>query len=398
MRRFSGFGIALALSTLCACADYHLQVTPDASIDPQGDGGSDAGSDAGSGDGGEVDAGKMGTRYDAGFEVCADVGRKVALSPLDLFILLDVSGSMDYDYKWVAVKSAMKSFAGSKQFDGLGVGVQYFPLRAQCRTDVYQAPAVPIATLPGNKDGIYFSLDQQRMSGGTPTVPAMTGVLAYTQSYLTQFSSDAGRKAAIVLATDGVPDNSCVGDEDAGVLVNSIENVEVIARGGANSSPPVQTFVIGVGKELGVLDGIAAAGGTKKAVLVDVSANADVQFLTALTQIRKEALGCDFATPPDDPKHPIDRSKVKVGFVPDDNSADIAVPQVTDQAACGTNDGWYYNGETTIDGGVNDAGVTSDGGVVAPAGSKLILCPATCDSVTSGRTGVLKIEFACGIG
>jgi hypothetical protein len=388
----------MALSAVCACADYHLQVTPDASVEPSLDAGTDAGDDAGAGDGGlEPDAGKLGNRYDAGFEVCADVGRTVTLSPLDLFILLDVSGSMDYDYKWVAVKSAMKSFAGSKQFDGLGVGVQYFPLRAQCRTDVYQAPAVPIATLPGNKDSIYFSLDQQRMSGGTPTVPALTGVLAYTQSYLTQFSADAGRKAAIVLATDGVPDDSCVGDEDGGVLVNSIANVELIARGGASSSPSVQTFVIGVGKELGVLDGIAAAGGTKKAVLVDVSANADVQFLTALTQIRKEALGCDFATPPDDPQHPIDRTKVRVGFVPDDNSPDIAVPQVTEQAACGANQGWYYNGETS-DGGVDDAGVALDGGVVAPAGSKLILCPATCDAVTSGHTGVLKIEFACGIG
>ncbi len=372
-----------------ACAEYHLPLGPDAGGDGVGDGGEGGQVDDG---GAAFDAGTGNGQYDAGFAACIDVGRKVVLTPLDLFILLDVSYSMDYDFKWTAVSSAMKSFTTNSAFTGMGVGVQYFPLRAQCRTDVYLAPAVPIAPLPGNAGPIGFSLDMQRMSGGTPMVPALSGALAYTKSYLSQ-ALDAGHRAAVVLATDGVPDDSCAGDADAGVLPNTIANVEVVARGGVTSSPVVKTFVVGVGKELGVLDSIAAAGGTDRAVLVDVAANADVQFLAALTQIRKDALGCTFAVPTD---KQFDGTMAHVEFVPDDGSADLAVPQVTGKVACGGGQGWYFEdllpdgGLPLLDAGVGDGG--SEG--VTP---KVVLCEATCDVITGGRTGDLRVEFPCGI-
>jgi hypothetical protein len=358
-----------------ACADYRLGDGPDASGGGGGVG-SGLGGGVGGGDGsvGGGGGGQGGGGEDPTFAGCIDVGRQVLLAPLDLFLLLDVSGSMDYDYKWPGVKSALKSFIGNPRFDGLGVGVQYFPLVAQCRVDAYQAPAVPIGLLPGNAARIGDSLNEQRMAGGTPTVPALEGATAYARSYL-QLPANAGRKAAVVLATDGVPDQSCAGPApgDAG-LPNSLDNVVQVALTAANSSPQVRTFVIGVGSELGALGQIAVAGGTGKAVLVDVAANADVQFLAALTQIRRDALGCDFPVPF---LQGINLGKGQVVFVPSDGAPHVFMPRLDGVAACQKGQGWYFDDPLTP--------------------TKVVLCEASCDVVTQGRTGVLKVEFACGV-
>ena len=355
------------LLLLAACADYRLDGGPDGSA--QG-GGTGTGGGQGTGGGSGADAGE-----DPLFPACVDVGRPVLLAPLDLMLLLDVSGSMDYDYKWAGVKSALKSFVGDARFDGLGVGVQYFPLVAQCNVAAYTAPAVPFGLLPGNQGRIVNSLDEQRMSGGTPTVPALEGAVAYTKSYLQLGAADAGRKAAVVLATDGVPDQSCAGvsGADAG-LPNNLDNVVQVALGAANSSPEVRTFVIGVGSELGALNKIAVAGGTGKAVLVDVAANADVQFLAALTQIRRDALGCDFPVPY---LQSVDLNKAQVVFVPSDGSAHVFMPRRADRAACLGGQGWYFDDP------------------LVP--TKVVLCEPSCDLITQGRTGDLKVQFACGV-
>ncbi len=183
---------------------------------------------------------------------------------------------------------------------------------------------------------------------------------------------DAGRKAAIVLATDGVPDSSCAGSSSG--LLNSLDNVALVASNAVNSDYPVKTFVIGVGKELGALDEIADAGGTNKAVLVDTAGNADVQFLAALTQIRRDALDCSFAVPD---LESIQKTLARVRFVPDDGSPAIGVPPVQTVNDCMNGVGWYFDNPTLP--------------------TKLTLCDATCDEVTRGKTGQLYVEFACGV-
>ncbi len=356
----------LSVLSVLSCADYRIHLEEDAGVD------------AGQGGGGGIDASvpDAGDESDFTGEVCASLGRQVTLVPLDLLVLLDVSGSMDYDLKWVAVKSALKSFVSRTDLVGLGVGLQYFPQRAQCRVDAYETPAVPIGVLPGESATILGSLDVQRMSGGTPTVPALQGTVSYAKAYLSD-PAHAGRKAAIVLATDGMPDTSCSGADlsDAGMLPNSIENVAAVARAAASTSPEVKTFVIGVGKELGSLDEVADAGGTSSAVLVDVTGNADVQFLSALTRIRHDALGCDFALPTQ--ATDIDVTKARIRFEPDNGGPVIRVPRRGGSSACGSDQGWYFD---------NPASPT-----------KVNLCDLTCDTITGGNTGTFRVEFACGV-
>lgn len=349
------------------CASYTLDDRP-----PGEGGGATDGSVPGDVDSGTSDPdGGNGGPTDAGFDVCKDQGRKISLSPLDLLVLLDVSYSMDYDQKWSSVRSAMKSFVSKPEFNGLGIGVQYFPLRSQCSVGQYLAPAVPFGVLPGVGPIVGASLDQQEMSGGTPTVQALEGTTAYTQNWL---ALHPDHKAVIVMATDGVPDSTCAGATDGG-LSNSLANVLLVAGGAATSSPPVKTFVIGVGKDLTALNGIAAAGGTGQALLVDTSTNADVAFLNALTQIRRSALGCDFEIPVGSA---VVRDRAQVNFVPDDGSPTLYVGQVANKAACVAGAGWFFDDADPL------------------IATKVVLCDTTCDTVTQGKTGALHVEFACG--
>jgi len=360
--------VVLTLGSL-ACGDYLIDRPGGSST---GDGGILDGA-IGDGDAGWTDRGDAGPVQlpDIGFGgVCASEVKPIKLSPLDLLVVLDVSYSMDYDQKWLAVKSAMKSFVANAEFKGLGVGLQYFPLRAQCNVGGYQVPAVPVGTLGGTVDVgsiVASSLDLQQMYGGTPTVPMLEGATVYLKGWLEQHPD---HRAVLVVATDGMPDQSCTATTFG--LPNNMANVIAVAAEAAQSDPPVKTFVIGVGDDLTALDQFAQAGGTGRAILVNARQNADVAFLDALTQIRRDALGCQFAVPG---VTTIIRDKAQVRFEPDDGSGTQIFPRVDSRDACGDGEGWFFDD---------------------PADPRtLILCDQTCETVTQGKTGVLNVEFAC---
>jgi hypothetical protein len=72
-----------------------------------------------------------------GMESCAGETSKAEPIPLDMYIMLDKSGSMlektgvmgQGAPKWDAVTTALEAFFSDMQSAGLGVGLQYFPLR-----------------------------------------------------------------------------------------------------------------------------------------------------------------------------------------------------------------------------------------------------------------------------
>jgi len=66
---------------------------------------------------------------------CAETSQSGQLVPLDLYVMLDKSGSMtdvtgtgaQAPTKWAAVTQALEAFFNDKGSDGLGVGLQFFP-------------------------------------------------------------------------------------------------------------------------------------------------------------------------------------------------------------------------------------------------------------------------------
>lgn len=69
-----------------------------------------------------------------GDAACATTAQTAELVPLDMYIMMDTSGSMGDTLtttttttKWMAVRSAMTSFLRDSRSAGLSVGIQYFP-------------------------------------------------------------------------------------------------------------------------------------------------------------------------------------------------------------------------------------------------------------------------------
>lgn len=66
-------------------------------------------------------------------ETCAEDVSGAVVVPLDMYLMIDTSSSMldsvgANSTKWSAVKSALRTFLRSKGAQGIGVGLQYFPL------------------------------------------------------------------------------------------------------------------------------------------------------------------------------------------------------------------------------------------------------------------------------
>ena len=116
-----------------------------------------SGADTGTGTGGTADTGATGTTSAAdtggtdevsgtstgGIDQCAGSVVEAELVPLDIYVMLDKSGSMLEKTgmkgmgvpKWEAVTGALESFFADPQSAGIGIGLQYFPLRDEAAPD-----------------------------------------------------------------------------------------------------------------------------------------------------------------------------------------------------------------------------------------------------------------------
>ena len=318
---------------------------------------------------------------------CAAEKRTGELVPLDIFMMLDRSGSMSGS-RWSAVKSALSTFMSSPESAGMGIGLSYYPLPTPefCVTDAdcglygpcflgvcmelnevcdpsyFAQPAVPIGLLPPWSNEIKKSLDNTSPSGGTPTGPALEGAYLYAKQRAKQLPN---HKVVVVLVTDGEP-NEC-----------NMDNVAIanLAKSALNGNPSISTFVIGVGDDAkGDLDSIAAAGGTDKAV--DVSdANAAQEFLDALVKIRG-SVACEYQIPaPKDGKQ-LDFDRVNVTITHEGNTETIgrvAAPSECDP----TKGGWYYDNPQNP--------------------SRIKLCEATCQRVkSSSQMAPVEVDVLLG--
>lgn len=264
---------------------------------------------------------------------------------LDMFVLLDQSGSMqEHEDRWTPVTTAIKTFVGLPELARTGVALQYFPLGSsdeiKCLAATYETPAVAMAELPANTEPIRTSIDAHFFShaeccnteehSGTPTRPAAEGALTYMQAWLKQNPEHVG---VLLLATDGEPSSVCDN--------NKVPDVAKVLSAAASGSPQVKTYVIGIGSN-DKLDQLASAGGTgEHALIVDgTGVMTEQQLLTALAKIRNEALPCDY--PVDDIA---DVNSLNVEWTVGADGDATRLIDVVDQSSCAkaSTTGWYYD-------------------------------------------------------
>jgi hypothetical protein len=333
---------------------------------------------------------------------CVGTSSKGERLPLDMYVMLDQSGSMNDglsngSQKWTAVSEALLSFLAQPGMEGVSVGLQYFPLPdgrqcpsiqlcaadsdctcgpclfplcvggggASCDPKAYAATEVEIAPMASAAASLRDSIGRHSPAGGTPTSAALQGAIDHARAW----ASDPARSnhvVIVVLATDGLP-TDC--DLDLAVIGG-------IAAGGANQSPTIRTFVIGVGEALDNLNGIAQSGGTTSAIIVDTAADVNLQFLDALNRIRGTAIGCSYVIPSPMGGQQVDYDFVNVRYQPGNGAAASSLVRVQSAAACaGKSDAWYYDD---------------------PAAPKqILLCPETCTSVESDATGEVDVVLGC---
>jgi hypothetical protein len=353
-----------------------------------GGGGSGGGSAASGGTGGGIGLGGSAAGGNGGTGLgggCATDTHDGELVPLDMFLMLDNSGSMQDGGKWGAVTGAINQFVGLPGTEGLAMGLGHFPIvpaapptcavntdcgaagicffglciaNDVCEPTEYAKPVVGIAPLPGVGSQITAAIGQLGPSGGTPTRAALQGSMMYSMEWAKQHTDHI---TIVVLATDGEP---------SGCDPNSVSDVSAVAAQGLASNPSVLTFVVGVGSQLTSLNAVAQAGGTGQATIVSAG-NAAQEFLDALNAIRG-AVGCNYKLPIPPSGKP-DPNKVNVAFTPD-GGPQIIFPKVGGPGECQGKNGWYYDDPANP--------------------SQIILCPASCDLVTN-TPGKVDVVLGC---
>lgn len=346
---------------------------------------------------------------DGGDGSCAASQQKAQQIPLDMFVMLDKSGSMKESVgtsdRWTAVTSALGAFLKQPNTAGISVGIQYFgqpkagakmcpstcvkdadcgdPTCGLCTVIIpglfgvcggaitvggdscdandYAKPAVEISALPAAADMLINSMKAQAPEGGTPTSAALAGAVQHAKEWAKNHPSHV---TIAVFATDG----------DPGECDTSITGISKIASDAFVGTPKVPTYVIGVGKLVSNLNAIAAAGGTGAAFLVE-DANANTKFLEAMNAIRGSALACSYLIPTPTMGTP-DFDAVNVQYTAGGGTQKSIFPKVADKSKCvaGT-DAWYYDNNTDP--------------------KQINLCDDTCNKLSKDTKGQVDILLGC---
>ncbi|NOU34152.1 MAG: VWA domain-containing protein [Polyangiaceae bacterium] len=301
--------------------------------------------------------------------VCATVAATSELTPVNLVVMLDRSGSMgdtveDPSYnpalRWIPVGEGLKAFFVDTASTKMRASLTFFPPSSDaysCVAGDYAKADVDAVDLPSAALG--QRIDQVSPRGDTPTELAIGGAIAQAQALRAAHPTE---KTVIVFATDGEPWGCGVNSGPSRVAA-----VNAAAAKAAAVAADIKTYVIGVGPSVGLLNQLAVAGGTTQAILVTAGQPTQTrnELLSALQTIRSSNVSCDVAVPAAPDGRTLDVNKVDVSL------SGTTLPYSAD---CSTAGGWHFDD------------------VAAPG--KVQLCEQACNSVRASG-GSLKVSFTC---
>jgi hypothetical protein len=394
------FSLALLAVSVIACGsssdslfkDGQSSGDPGAGTDPFGTGsGASGGNGASGGTGASGGVGNVGN-VDPN-AACATSNAGAALPPISLVFMIDKSGSMANDngtntlaVRWEPVVSGLSTFFGDAKSSNITASLGFFALSANtptnkscqkdsdcnnnqdciagkcntiattCDVSAYQNAVVPMTQLP-NAAPFTTAFGQTSPGGRTPTAPALTGAINAAKVV-----KDQGKNVAVVLATDGEPN-------DCNSSVTAVENAAA-----AGVAAGVKTYVIGVGPSTGNLNSFAAKGGTTQAIMIPTNNTAQVSadLINALGQIASSLLGCEYGLPKPPDGQTLNVNAVNVNYTAP-GAASKTLPYSAD---CANPDGWHYDS--------------------TQAPSKVVLCTGSCGTAQAQSGAKLDIIFGCG--
>lgn len=353
---------------------------------------------------------------------CTSGSAEAALVPVDMFAMMDRSGSMELSAslgqtRWQAASSALVDYANSREAQGNGFAMGYFPYPTDCfecrdsgrlapvdycwwgygqwqatacdatRSDIvlagYDRNDCSWESFHGFADqyGLQFGvlsgpggaqaraqenslsqLDGIQPEYNTDTYSAVRAAIELAEQHQ---SAHPDRKAVALLITDGMPDTACVRTNQETFEMTVDAAAAAYQRG-------IETYVIGVGPNLSLLDHVALAGsgGTQLAFLADVD---QASIVRALSEVQQVSMPCWFPVPdPGDGR--LDYSSPSVILTSAPGQSSLA-ERVNDASECGSDTAWYYDD--------NDAPL------------RVHLCPAACSVARAGGESRVDLEYRC---
>jgi hypothetical protein len=377
-----------------------------------GSGGTTAGSSSFNAGASSVDlnvpTGSGGTTGAAGSETispdmaCATGTAKASLTPVDLYIQFDRSGSMDEPPdapKWPQAVRALTAFFQDSATAGLGVALRFFPDNrpvagcgttspgvGACSAAACGQPLVPLGLLaaasapidaqeallvqalssPVSAPGTIVSTSGPLLSG-SPLYPALQGALEWATAHQ---SAVPDHKTVVVFVTDG-QSTVCESSSDP---ATEVANMAKLASA-ALKAVGVRTYTIGIqGSEQATMDQIAMAGGTTAGFFIGSAASTQTELIAALNEIRGSVISCAFPLPTAAAGAPaVDPNKINVNFTPTGGATQL-IGKAAGANACQSG-GWYYDDPST------------------PA--NITLCPSTCTRVQADSQAKLEVLLGC---
>lgn len=369
-------------------------------------------------------------------------GDKVAaeLTQVNILVLLDKSGSMgnqknssgDYDWencdsRWNPVAETLLSFFSDSDSSRLYASLSFLPSDGDewsiCNVANYSSPnkgsiKVPLTLLDDAGRAKFTSRlcpcgssgsSCITPSGGTPTLVALQGTMAYADSIRKQYPES---KTVIVLLTDGdpgfgfyygskasddkkqllhlyscndLPDKTCAdsatcasGCAATGDCADQQTEIDKVTQ--VISTAPKQTiYVAGVGDlSESTLDAWATASGNDAINLLNLDGPAAANMLRAkLESIRSSSINCKFKIPTNPNGDQINGDKTNVIYT---SGAGVATslmrtPDGTSNT-CGSSDkSWYFDNP------------------VAP--TEINLCETTCKPLQQDAKGAIQVVYGC---
>ena len=312
--------------------------------------------------------------------VCAAQTAASELRQVYLAFALDVSASMGqgaqrFGLKWLPVITAAEAFFSEQESAALSASLTFFPAQNNttwCDDASYVVPNVPQTLLPSDAftnaiTALNRTPDAQNWRTATPTLAVFNGTVASLNAI---DDSSASATRAVVLVTDGVPQN-CTQDAN---------NVALVAE--AVRASGMRTFVVGVanppgldgGENLDNLNLIAEAGGTERAFIVQTGdpVQTEAEFKAVIDNIRGVSVSCNIEIPLPPTGTEFIPEKVNVKY---SNSGGEVAVDLSYDPACTSPDSWRYDDPS------------------APA--TIVLCGDTCGTIQRDVTATLNVEFGC---
>jgi len=224
-------------------------------------------------------------------QICAEQSTGFEILKPNIFFTIDRSGSMVGD-PMVQAKNGMNAIADELSGE-IRFGIGAFPVQLVC--GISHSTLLPMGEHTAAQ--IKGSYATMTADGGTPTYDALEDILSASLTADRNDPRDDARAKAVVLITDGEP-NNC--------RVNPVGDTVAAARALNDAGIPV--YVIGFnfeGANPTNLNRIAEAGGTNSNINGQrfYPANNATTLVTALRQISSEVISCSYVldTPPPDP-------------------------------------------------------------------------------------------------